>query len=100
MKSHALSWLLSGPMFSVGRIVATPACIDTLDRTGTNAMSLVRRHERGDFGKLCDADIRANLEAIRTGARVLSCYAVGDKAEQIWVLTEGNVTTLLLPSEY
>lgn len=102
MTSSALPWPLSGLMFLVGRVVATRGCIDALDRTGTNAMDLVRRHQRGDFGKLCDADIRANLEAIRTGARVLSCYEVGDRSERIWVITESDrgTTALILPSEY
>lgn len=102
MTSTAFPWPLSRLLFPVGRVVATPCCIDALDRTGTNAMALVRRHQRGDFGELCEADIQANIEAIRTGARVLSCYEVGDRSERIWVITESDrrTTTLLLPSEY
>ncbi|ABE30561.1 putative type I restriction-modification system methyltransferase subunit [Paraburkholderia xenovorans LB400] len=102
MNSEALPGVLLHPLFPLGRLLATPGAIDLLDRTGTNATSLLHRHQCGDFGDLCASDVRANRDAILTGARILSCYEVGTRREKVWVITESDrsASTLLLPSEY
>ncbi len=102
MKSEALPGALLHPLFPLGHLAATPGAIELLDRTGTNATSLLRRHQCGDFGDLCASDVRANRDAILTGARILSCYEVGTRREKVWVITESDrsASTLLLPSEY
>lgn len=102
MKSEALPGVLSRPLFPLGRLLATPAAIDLLHRTGTNATSLLCRHQCGDFGDLDASDVRANRAAILSGARILSCYKIGARQEKVWVITEADrdATTILLPSEY
>ncbi|MEW6344836.1 MAG: hypothetical protein RXR20_05005 [Paraburkholderia sp.] len=90
------------PLFPLGQVVATPGAIDVLDRTGTNATTLLWRHQNGDFGSLCAADVRLNLEAIVVGLRILSCYEIGASRERVWIITERDrsVSTVLLPGEY
>lgn len=102
MNLEALPGVLSHPLFPLGRLLATPGAIDLLDRTGTNATSLLRRHQCGDFGDLCASDIRANQDAVLTGARILSRYEVGTRRGRVWIITESDrrTTTILLPSEY
>lgn len=90
------------PLFPLGRTVATPGALDLLDRTGTNAAELLRRHQCGDWGVLCLADARSNDLAVTNGMRLLSAYELGDRRERVWIITEADrrVTTLLLPDEY
>ena len=90
------------PLFPLGLVVATPGALDLLDRTGTNAYSLLRRHSRGDWGVVCAADARSNDLAVTHGTRLLSAYELGDRRERLWIITEANrrATTLLLPFEY
>lgn len=87
--------------FPLGQIVATPGALDLLDRTATNALSLLQRHQHGDWGSVPEDDARANAEAVALGFRILSSYTLGD-GERIWLITEADrsVTTLLLPAEY
>ena len=87
-------------LFPLGQLVATPGALDLLDRTGTNASTLLNRHQTGDFGDLCPEDIQENKQSIDNGFRILSSYKIG--GTKIWIITEADrsVTTLLLPSEY
>jgi hypothetical protein len=102
MKSNTLPDDLLQPLFPLGQVVATPGAIDVLDRTGINVTTLLQRHQNGDFGSLCAADVRLNLEAIVVGLRILSCYEIGVSRELVWIITERDrsVSTVLLPGEY
>jgi hypothetical protein len=88
------------PQFVLGRILATPGALALLDRARVSGLEYLKRHVMGDFGTMGDEDVRANWEAIRTGSRVMSAYAVGD--ERLWIITEADrsATTFLLPDEY
>lgn len=92
----------SRPLFCLGLVVATIGALDLLDRTGTNASALLRRHQYGDFGAVCARDARSNDEAISDGTRILSAYELGLRRERLWIVTEADrrTTTLLLPTEY
>jgi hypothetical protein len=92
-----------GPLFTLGRLVATPGARDLLEQTGTDPTSLLKRHWYGDWGDVCDEDKAANDRAVKDGTRIFSSYHLDEKGvKKIWVITEWNrsVTTLLLPSEY
>jgi hypothetical protein len=58
------------------------------------------RHLSGDWGEMCEEDLRANEEALREGARLFSSYQT--ELGKIWVITEADraATTILLPEEY
>lgn len=94
-------------LFHLGRVVATPAALRLLEAVDVSALALLHRHERGDFGNLCDDDKASNLAAIHSGARILSAYELGPRRDRVWVLTEAcddsgsrQSTCVLLPSEY
>ena len=93
--------------FDLGPVVATPAALEALAACGEAPLHLLGRHARGDWGDLCDDDKRANQEALRTGARIMSAYTLSD-GQKLWVITDAEIddnhhrqaTTLLLPADY
>lgn len=89
----------SETIFSLGRLVATPAVLDAVPRK--ELFAAVERHKRGDWGDVSEADRKANDQALKNGERLLSVYksAGGTK---FWIVTEEDrsYTTVLLPSEY
>lgn len=89
------------PLFSLGRVVATPAALSALKTHGIESVSLLQRHAFGDWGEVCIEDAQANQTALRDGSRLLSSYAVGP-GTKVWIITEADrsVTTLLLPEDY
>lgn len=89
------------PLFELGKIVATPGCIEALSKTRVSAMDLLRRHVTGDWGECGDEDASTNGEAVKEGFRVFSVYRLSDKVK-VWIITEADrsSTCLLLPSEY
>lgn len=86
--------------FPLGQLVATPGALALLDRTGENAVELLQRHQRGDWGDVPPEDAIENDNSIVNGTRILSSYQLVD--ERIWIITEADrsATTLLLPEEY
>jgi len=82
----------------LGQVLATP---DALDKFGPRCLRLcLDRHRDGDFGDLCDEDLRANAQALIDGTRLLSNYDLD--AGKLWIITEWDrsVTTCLLPENY
>lgn len=88
-------------LFTLGEVVATPGALDLLDRTATNALDLLLRHQGGDWGSVPADDAAENQRSIETGCRILSSYFLND-TERLWIITEADrsATTLLLPDEY
>ena len=94
------------PRFALGRLVATPAALYALEKSGTSSLPLVARHAAGDWGDLDDHDKAANDAALLSGARLLSAYTLADQTK-VWVITEAvgddghrASTCVLLPSDY
>lgn len=95
------------PLFELGSVVCTQGVHALIECGDVNPKSLIRRHERGDWGVSSDGYL--NDRAINEGSRIFSVYPIdpeqpcnGHCANTIWVITEADrsVTTLLLPSEY
>jgi hypothetical protein len=86
--------------FRLGIICATPRALDLLARSGISAVSLLARHQAGDWGDVPPEDALKNERSVAHGFRVLSSYQVG--TGRVWLITEWdrNVTTMLLPEEY
>lgn len=59
-------------MFPLGQVVATPGALEALELAGKQPLEFLTRHAQGDWGDLGDDDKRANDQAIKTGARILS----------------------------
>ena len=64
-------------------------------------ISLLRRHQRGDWGDLDDEDKAENEFSLTKHLRIFSSYNLAEKIK-VWVITEADrsVTTILLPEEY
>jgi hypothetical protein len=89
------------PLFSSGRLVATPGALALLEQVNRSPLEFLSRHLRGDWGDLCQEDKAENELSLKYGFRLLSSYHLTD-TEMIWIITEADrsVTTLLLPEEY
>jgi hypothetical protein len=89
------------PLFSLGVLVATPAALQALERTGEDARTFIRRHIRGDWGDLPDSDKKENDCSIDIPLRILSAYTLRDQTK-LWIITEADrsSTCVLLPEDY
>jgi hypothetical protein len=87
--------------FESGRVVATPGALGALEEAGADALALLSRHLRGDWGEVPKEDARENERSLKHGFRVLSSYPLRTGAK-LWIITEADrsSTCLLLPSEY
>lgn len=63
-------------------------------------LGCLARHRRADWGDACEADKKANDEALAHGGRLLSVYTLGDL--RLWIIEEADrsSTTALLPEDY
>ena len=88
------------PCFNLGQVVATPGAIEALAEVNCLPITLLNRHQCGDWGDLDEEDKAANHEALGNWDRLLSAYNIQDV--KFWVITEADrsATTILLPSEY
>jgi hypothetical protein len=88
------------PLFSLGKILATPALLEHFEKHQINASDYLSRHVTGDFGELDEEDKAENRLSIEHGFRILSAYRIA--GERVWIITEADrsATTLLFPSEY
>ena len=89
------------PRFALGRTVATPGAIASMQQLGISPLSLLSRHQRGDWGDLDEEDKAENELALKENFRLFSSYQLSEKIK-VWVITEADrsATTLLLPEEY
>jgi hypothetical protein len=87
--------------FPLGRVVATPGALRVLEEANQNAFEFLAKHQAGDWGELCEEDIRENEFSVLNGFRILSAHRTRNNTK-IWVITEADrsATTLLLPEEY
>jgi hypothetical protein len=93
---------VTAPLFSLGRVVATPAVLALLAGAGENSTELLARHQNGDWGVVSPADAKENDFSVKHGFRILSSYAVGRAGERVWIITEADrsSTCILLPEDY
>ena len=84
----------------IGPIYATIGADALLEEHDMHYLSLIQRHQKGDWGDAGLIDWRSNNQALMYGTRILSVYSVGER--KVWVLTEADrsQTTILLPDEY
>ena len=90
------------PLFTLGRVGATPGALALLHGDDNLASLLVTRHAHGDWGDIDDDDAGLNVQAVKLGgARILSAYKLF-KAGTLWIITEADrsSTTILTPAEY
>ena len=87
-------------LFALGQVVSTPNALTLAAKYKTDLLSLLQRHQTGDWGDLDDEDKESNEEALINQTRILSNYYVGQ--DKIWIITEADrmLTTILLPGDY
>jgi hypothetical protein len=85
--------------FRLGRIVATPAVLESLSQD--DILEAIRRHQAGDWGEASEQSRITNELAVESGIRLFSVYRSG-RGTTFWVITEADrsSTTILLPSDY
>lgn len=90
----------------LGQVFATPGALAVLQESGQLPQFFLNRHERGDWGEVCDGDGKLNDQSLVDGSRLLSAYKTL-KGKRLWIITEATddrgrrgATTLLLPDEY
>jgi len=89
--------------FPLGIILVT-AGVDAVMRRDKSFADFVydslRRHAKGDWGDLSEADIEENELSLKEGFRLLSAYK--NEKDEIWIVTEADrsSTTVLFPIEY
>lgn len=90
--------------FETGQMLITRGVTDNFSENEWHRC--IERHVSGDWGDLCEEDIEANQQALKTGDRLLSAYKFPD-GRKVYVITEAadddghrEATTALLPSEY
>ena len=90
------------PLFSLGRLVATPAALVLLANAGASPVELLVRHQGGDWGAVPPEDARENDLSVERGFRILSSYPVGENGSKVWIITEADrsSTCILLPEDY
>ena len=88
------------PLFALGQTLTTPGALVVMQDVGISPLSLLSRHQRGDWGDMDKDDKEANDSALNTKARIFSAYIFD--TVKLWVITEADrsSTTILLPEEY
>jgi hypothetical protein len=87
-------------LFALGQAIATRGALAAMEQSGISPVSLLSRHQRGDWGELSEEDKKSNEDALTNGSRILSAYRFD--TVRLWVITEADrsATTILLPEEY
>ena len=88
------------PLFALGQTVATPGALEAMKRLDISPITLLSRHQRGDWGDLDEEDKAENDLSVNEGLRIFSAYVFD--TVKLWVITEADrsATTILLPEEY
>ena len=89
-----------GPLFPLGRTVATPGVFAHCAKHEVDLQLLIARHIRGDWGDMDDNDRGANECALREGERLLSVFTVAE--QKIYIITEGDrtITSIIMATAY
>jgi hypothetical protein len=89
-------------LFKLGQVVATPGAVRAIEENGIEAWSLLSRHANGDWGYVPEEDRLENQRSVEEGYRVMSSYAMNDRGDKLWIITQADrsSTCLLLPEEY
>jgi len=85
----------------LGNTLVTPGALAALEESGESPWKFLRRHAKGDWGEIVDADWEANDRALENGERLLSAYFT-KLGCRIWVVSEADRsrTIVTLPEEY
>lgn len=75
--------------FPLGRTVATPGALATLQEAGESPGALLKRHVSGDWGDVDGDERRENEHSLARGCRLLLAYTLSN-GTRLWVITEAD----------
>jgi hypothetical protein len=87
--------------FQLGDICGTPGAIAAAEAGGIDLLGLVIRHQRGDWGDITGADIRANETALvsQPPGRIVSMYPTASGSFYVITERDRSATTVMLVVE-
>jgi hypothetical protein len=90
------------PLFTLGRVVATPGAQAAIWVLGNDFSTYLARHQSGDWGEIDPHDQKENQLSLEQGFRLMSVNTLSITGVKIWVITEADrsSTCILLPEEY
>ena len=88
------------PLFVLGQTLTTPGALVVMQGMDISPISILSRHQCGDWGDMDQDDKDANNLAVNVESRIFSAYKFDTIL--LWVITEADrsSTTILLPEEY
>ncbi|MEJ7862935.1 MAG: hypothetical protein WKF90_14990 [Pyrinomonadaceae bacterium] len=88
-------------LFPLGDIFLTVGANKALDESNQLPNEFLAKHQKGEWGIICEDDRQENELSVKEGFRILSAYKT-DRDVKLWVITEADrsSTTILLPTEY
>ncbi len=91
----------SAVLFPLGEVYLTVGAKEALEESNQLSNEFLAKHQKGDWGIICEDDKKENELSVKEGFRILSAYKT-DRDVKIWVITEADrsSTTVLLPDEY
>ncbi len=88
-------------MIELGRLTATPAALEAMERAGIDPAALLARHAIGDWGDVSWQGWDLNNSCLVEGTgSLLSLYPVGEGYVWVWTEWRRKRTTFLMPDEY
>ena len=102
--SDDIRLLYKKPLFSLGECIITPGVLAFVEETEFPIMTLLYRHQSGDWGNMRPYAVQKNYYALYHQLRIFSSYEIPiglDNYETLRVFTEGDRsrTNILLASE-
>ena len=90
------------PLFTLGRVVATPGALAAIGVSGDDLSTYLARHQSGDWGDVDEHHRKENQLSLEQGLRLMSVYTLNITGAKIWVITEADrsSTCILLPKEH
>jgi hypothetical protein len=90
------------PLFTLGRVVATPGALASIGVSGDDRSTYLARHQSGDWDEIDAHDRKENQLSLEQGFRLMSAYKLGITGAKIWIISEADrsSTCVLLPEEY
>lgn len=87
-------------LFELGQLRVTRGAFEEMGKLGIDFITLLGRHQGGDWSEMEKEDQVENQLSVKEGFRVFSAYTFA--TIKFWVITEADrsYTTILLPEEY
>ncbi len=91
----------SADLFPLGNVYLTVGAKEALEESNQLPNEFLAKHQKGEWGIICEDDKKENNLSVKEGFRILSAYKTAGDVK-LWVITEADrsSTTVLLPGEY